>query len=244
MASSDGVLVDTWFWDYRGPETVGSLRHPDEPVDADDDAGDRRVLLNKRLAAPQKVAIEVRLVKKADSDSPAPRAVLGARFRVGVKALKLWVDGTDIECLRTAIFGLLEKRFEVKWEPYLLIRIGSASAFHSGRETGLSLAEANVYRGVAPDGTELLRELTRYGGSRDWQYRVWPGEYTDEDGVVVACIPATEVNRKAIKEFHGRIDALRERLADLVMPENVMATLANLSQTTALPAPVQRADDE
>ena len=68
----------------------------------------------------------------------------------------------------------------------------------------------------------------------------WPGEFTDKNGKVVACIVASTENTKALEEFAERVNALRKKLADLLKPDNITLTLMNLSSNSLLPAPAAK----
>lgn len=232
-----GILVDTWYWTYQGVEgDLGKhLRGKAAQEEGDDplnEAPDPKPLLVK----DQKVPIEIRLVKKFNDDA-IPASVKGVEFVASNKHLGISLAGTDIEALRVAVWSKLEAEFRIEWKPYLLIEIDSAGSWYRGISEGLSLTEITVYRGMARDGTELLREYDRNGVSGPYKYRPWPGEYEDKNGRVVACIPASEENQASMKNFRARIAELRKRLADLVKPDVIMATLANLSGSNLLPSP-------
>lgn len=54
---------------------------------------------------------------------------------------------------------------------------------------------------------------------------------------MTACIPASELNQKAMEEFRSRIVALRKILQDLVKPVAIVGTLADLSDIALLRGP-------
>lgn len=233
----DGLLVDTWTWKYHGVESdLGAhLRgEEEEPQGRDGEMGrgeDKRPL----LVAEQVIKIEVRLLK-ALADEGLPRTVKSVEFAVICSELGIRLIGSDIEALRVALWAKLEKAHEIIWESWYLIQIASAQSHVGDRETGFALSQNTIYRGVAKDGTVLMREFERGRYSSPWRYKPWPGEYQDKGGHVIACIPATQANDAALAEFRARIVELQRRLSDLVKPELILRTLANLS-AVGLPAP-------
>jgi hypothetical protein len=134
----------------------------------------------------------------------------------------------------------LDKKYEVKWESFFLVRV-SPGVIYEGLGTGINFSRQRVEKGTAWDGTLLLRHSDGLRRSID----VWPGEFRDKRGVVIACIPASRANDAALDEFGLRIDALRKRLADFFRPERIMHTLENLnSAQAALPPPPPPPPDE
>jgi len=97
--------------------------------------------------------------------------------------------------------------------------------------TGLEICYDNVYKGTTFDGKNLLR---RWKG-HDFKISVWPGAFKDDSGKVVACIPANEENRQALKEFCRRVDVLRDKLAEFLRPDVIMQNLAHRSGCPLLP---------
>lgn len=214
---SDGKLIDTWHYEYQG------LSQQEDGDDQDNDL--------HRFVEPKKVAIDLRLIKHFEGDTP-PLAVKTVEFLLICKELNIRLRGTGIEQLRAAMWDRLDERFKTKWERYYLVEI-SASAYYEGIGTGLAFGYRHVDRGVAWDGTLLLREYRSHRGD---VIEPWPGEFKDKQGRVIACIPATTMNREGLDEFRQRIDALRDKLASFLRPEEIMKTLANLSNNSLLPA--------
>ena len=237
-SNGSGVLVDTWYWTYKGVESeLGKhLRGREAQDDGDDplnEAPDQAPLLVK----DQKIAIEVRLLKEFAQSDSVPASVKAVEFVAINKDLNIKVQGTDIEALRVAVWSKLEAEFKIEWERYLLIEIDREGRYHRGNSEGFSLTEVSVYKGVARDGTVLLREYDTSRTSSPYKYRPWPGEYQTTNGRVIACIPATEANKESMTNFRARINELRTRLEELVKPVNILQTLANLSTSNLLPAP-------
>lgn len=234
----DGVLIDTWTWKYQGVEDSISAHlcgQESEPIDADGSmhpAEDRRHLLVKE----QVLKIEVRLLKEF-KDEELPRTVKGVEFVVVCAVLGIRLVGPDIEALRVALWAKLEKAHEISWERWYLVQVAAAQSFKGDFEVGFALSQNTIYRGVAKDGTVLMREYERGRSFGPWRYKPWPGEYQDKGGHVIACIPATPENEKALDEFRDRIRELQRRLSDMVKPQVILKTLANLA-ASGLPAPV------
>lgn len=222
---SGGKLLDTWIYEYQGLTEYGNGPEGE----------------TRKSVEAKKVEVELRLIKKfADSAEP-PLATKEVSFVVVCKEADIKLAGTDIEALRTAMWEKLGKRYEVKWERYYLVRIRPESPYE-GIGTGFTFSYDWVEKGTAWDGTLLLRERQRFrGGDR---ISPWPGTFRDKNGQVMACIPETPENTKALKEFRERIDALRELLAGFLRPEQIMHTLANLNGNSLLPAPASKSEDE
>lgn len=230
-----GTLVDKWTWKYQGVVDELSDHLRGEEVEPRGPTGTHQVEdRSGSLVKDMHVQLEVRLLKNY-MDEALPRTVGGVEFSVTCEQLGIDLRGTDIEVLRKAAWSKLEKRFSIKWEAYYLIQIAGARAFVGDYEVGFSLSQNTIYRGVAHDGSVLMREYDRGRSFGPWRYKPWPGEYQDRGGHVIACIPATKKNDKALDEFRERIRDLQERLSDLVKPEVILATLENLA-ATGLPA--------
>jgi hypothetical protein len=232
--NGQGLLIDRWHWKYKGVESElaaharGEADIAGEPLkEAPDEP--------PKLVKDQVLEIEVRMLKNFE-DGQLPRALNSTEFRVSCKAMDITVVGTDLELLRRAVWAKLEKEFEIEWEEWYLVQIASAQSFKGDFEVGFALSQNTIYRGVAHDGSLLMREYDRGRTFGPWRYKAWPGEYQDKGGHVIACIPATKENRKALDEFRARILELQSRLSELVKPEVILSTLANLAQA-GLPAP-------
>jgi hypothetical protein len=211
---SGGKLVDTWIYEYAG-------------ITEDD----------RRRVEPKKVPIELRLIKKFSGDTP-PLATGEVCFDLICKEAEISLRGSDIEVLRAAMWDKLDTKYEVKWEPYYLVSIRPERPY-AGVGTGMIFEYEDVDKGVAWDGTLLLRQR----GYRRDEIQPWPGEFKDKQGTVLACIPATSANAKELRQFRDRIDELRERLADFLRPEEILRTLAGLNGMTLLPPSTKNEDD-
>lgn len=232
-------MVKKWQWKYQGVEADLSshLRGEDEePIGVD---GEMRKTEDKRplLVKEQVLDIELRLLENLSDDS-LPRTVKSAEFKLVCKELGLCLIGSDIEALRVAMWAQLEKAHEIKWERWYLIQVASARSFVGDFEVGFALSQNTIFRGVAKDGTLLMREFERGRSYGPWRYKPWPGVYQDKGGHVIACIPGTKENDAALDEFRARIRALQQKISDLVKPEVILSTLANLAGI-GLPAPEQ-----
>lgn len=235
----DGILVKKWVWKYQGVESEvsdflsGNEEEPHGPEGVMRRSEDKRNMLVKEKL----IDIEVRMLEQL-KDEMLPRTVNSVEFKLICRELGITLIGPDIEALRTAMWAKLEKAHEIKWETWYLVQVSSARAFAGDMEVGFALSQNTVYRGVARDGTVLMREYDRSRTFGPWRYRVWPAAYEDKGGRVIACIPATEANRAALDEFRDRIRALQKLIADMVKPEEIVQTLANLSGI-GLPSPLQ-----
>jgi len=208
---TSGKLVDTWTYEYQG------IHNPDDEHDS------QRV---KGI----KVAIELRLHKKFKESAEPPLETSSVWFTVTCQDPAIKLTGSDIESLRAAMWGQLDDRFKVRWEEYYLVQV-SPQGPYEGMGSGLSYSYTRVEKGVAWDGTELMREYRAYKG---FEIKPWPGAFTDKQGRVIACIPATEQNTQALERFAEGVTTLRKTLADYLRPEQIVQTLANLSSIPLL----------
>ncbi len=217
---SGGKLVDTWTYEYEGVEN---------PPSEDADIDHVRFMMAKGI----KISVKLFLHKKFKESVSPPLETKEVWFSVQCEKPEFKFSGSDIEALRAAMWEKLDEHFAVKWERYFKVRITPGYIAH-----GLSFEYSDVEKGVAWDGSLLLRE---YESSKGRIIRPWPGEFRDGNGKVMACIPATPENEAALKEFASRIHELRKRLADFLRPDAIMQTLANLSAIALLPpAPAPR----
>lgn len=226
--NGEGVLVDTIHYESAGVLLTDKARDALADDIPEDGASVGQV----------KIPVEVRLRKMYKDGGGTSRAVEQMQFSLVCRKPQIVLRGTDIETLRRAMWAELDKSTAIAWESYLLVTIEPAIGYGEGVSEGLRLEERTVYKGTTRDGYEMLREHSHDRFGVGWTYRPWPGEFTDRRGRVTACIPATQANRDAMEEFRGRIRGLRSKLQDLVRPETIAATLANLSGTTMLPGPV------
>ncbi len=213
---TQGKLVDTWVYAYRGVEQA-------DDVDGDDS--------KKKLVTDQRVELRVYMVKEQTALRSPPHLTAGVLFRVDCENPKFQLTGTDVELLRKDAFARCDDRFKTRWTPYYLVEVRPEHPYQ-GLGSGLCFSYRQIEKGIAWDGTELLKD-------RDWNARryedkieAWPGDFTDKQGKVIACIPNTPANDAALEEFAKRIVKLRESIASLLEPKVIMQTLTHLSQLT------------
>lgn len=217
---TQGKLVDTWYYAYKGI--------PD-PDDSDDEAEVR-----KGIVQDQRIEVKVFLKKESDALDAPPHGTKAVEFFVTCEAPRIRLQGTDIEIMRKVAWGLCDTHYEVKWSKYYLVRIG-AGFIYAGTGAGLDFIYADVHKGIAHDGTELLREEDHNGRRYGHKISPWPGRFEDKNGKAMACIPCTPQNTEALEEFARRVTALRKRIVDLVRPENIEQTLLHLGSNALLP---------
>ena len=222
---SGGKLLDTWIYEYKG------ITEYDNGPEGE----------TRKTVESKKVEVELRLIKKFSDSAQPPLATKEASLTVVCKEADIKLTGTDVEALRVAMWAKLDKRYEVKWERYYLVRIEPATSYE-GISNGLTFSYDWVEKGIAWDGTLLLKERPRF--SNGDRISPWPGTFKDKNGKVMACIPETEANTKALREFRDRIDALRERLAAFLKPDVILNTLAELSTNKLLPPPEEKNDGD
>jgi hypothetical protein len=228
QTNGEGVLVDTIHYESAG------VMLTDKAAEAfADEVGPEPGVEVGQV----KIPVEVRLRKEFKAGGGNSRAVERMQFSLVCRKPSVVLRGTDIETLRLAMWAELDKSTAIVWENYLLVTIEPAMSHGYGVSEGLRLEERTVWKGTTQQGYEMLREHSHDRMGIGWTYRPWPGAFTDKRGRVTACIPATRVNEEAMDEFRGRIRGLRSKLQDLVRPETIAATLANLSGISLLPAP-------
>lgn len=238
----DGVLVKKWTWKYQGVESELSdfLRGEDQEPHGSEGLMKKSQDQRSMLVKEKVVNIELRLLEQLN-DEDLPRTVKAVEFKLVCRDLGIELIGSDVEALRKAMWAKLEKAHEIKWEPWYLVQIASARSFVGDMEVGFSLSQNTIYKGVAGDGSVLMREYERGRTFSPWRYKPWPGAYQDKGGHVIACIPSTPANDAALDEFRERIRALQKMISDMVKPETIMETLANLAGV-GLPAPLSSTD--
>lgn len=217
--NAKGKLVDTWHYQYRGIQ---------EPASADEDEA---APARPPVVKEKKVAVELRLMKQfADAEAP-PQPVKKVWFRLVCSEADISLEGSDVESLRTAMWEKLDVKYEIRWFDYYLVEL-HPDRVYDGIGTAMTFRWTRVEKGIAWDGTELLREDRH----KSWErVRPWPGEFRNKQGRVIACIPATKLNEKALLEFRARLDLMREKVAQFLEPATIMKTLANMSQNNLLP---------
>jgi hypothetical protein len=222
MAKRSGSknIVDTWIYRYKGVS-----ENADPQFDADDDAP------AKRLVEERDVEIQIELIKQFDDTVPPPFPTRGVSFRALNRELSIYIEGVDIEAIRKAVWSILDKKYEIKWENWYLVEIEPTLGYRGGRSEGLEFVYRHVEKGIAWDGAELLREYDRHGDGRGNHFKIspWPGVFKNSRGKIVACIPETKANTAALEEFAAQITKMRERLGAFFEPEHIQSTLANLS---------------
>lgn len=231
-SNGEGTLVDTIHYESTGVTLTDAARTAlaQEP-DPDNEGPETSV-------GKVKIPIEVRLRKHFSTETGRDRPVGELQFALVCRRPAITLRGTDIEVLRAAMWAELDKDSAIAWEQYMLVTIEPAMSYGEGVSEGLRLNTETVWKGTTRDGLHLLRQL---GRSRlevhGWAYRPWPGAFTDRAGRVTACIPATAANEAAMEEFRVRIREMRERLKDLVRPERILQTLADLSGVALIAGP-------
>lgn len=220
-------LIDTWFYDVKDLEDIEVRRNTRLDVDEDEDepAQIRKVITKK-------VEIKLFLDKDTVDEGHAPYALKKVEFVVRCSEPRFKYSGTDIEALRAMAWSHLGEHFKIKWESYYLVKVRPERVY-DGMGTGLSFSYDWVYKGTTWDGKELLKQHQPY--QREDKISPWPGRFTDQRGETLACIPATDANGDALREFGKRIDTLRDLIRDTLRPETIMQTLQNLAGLALLP---------
>jgi len=218
MKSHSEKKLETIFYSFKG------VWH-EEP--SDDLPEGRKAVKEK------KVAVEIWTRKTYHECDAPPHPVKAIEFEIRVAEPAFSISGPDIEALRLATWGFLDKRFAVKWVKYF--RVVVSDGFVSRPGDGLQLEWKEVEHGTAHDGTLLLREYVGY--STGYRIIPWPGRFQDKQGRAQACIPATKENEAALELYAAKIGKLRDAVRDTLKPEKIEQTLANFLLTKQLPPP-------
>jgi hypothetical protein len=236
-------VIDVWVYKVKDVE-IERLDYVEPGEDDLDDKGrDERKHVDRHKRRKERVKnkvvkLELRMEKITAQSEEPPHPTREVKFELVCEELDIRMEGTDIEALRQAMWGVLDKKFEVKWEHFFLIEVTHQPPWGGGDGSGLIFSYKGVYRGTTWDGKYLLKEWD----GNTMKIKPWPGKFTDRGGKVLACIEDTELNREALDQFSKRIDAMRNRLADFLRPETIMQTLTNLAGFALLPPPAE--DDQ
>ncbi len=222
--------VQTLTYNYKGMWT-------EEPPEEEDE---EQTPPKKPMVTDRKVIVDVYLHKKIDDSKckQPPYPVKQVWFELKCESVKdkdqraLSFVGEDIELLRTTMWGALDARFEVQWFDYYLVNLNVKRPYE-GPGTEVNFHYKDVRKGIAHDGTMLMREWCH----NEYRIKPWPGEFTDHAGKAMACIPATPENKKSLESFSERFTEVGERMKDMLRPKNIMKTLGSLSTAMPLLAP-------
>lgn len=217
-----GVLVDTWIYDAEYSVTVDG----DAGVDESDD-GETKGERSERKT--RKVEVELRLIKDfSQASAKPPYATTGVKFTLTCHDVDLSIEGTDVEAMRKAMWEKLDAKYRIDWKRWFLVRVDRASDY-DGLGTGLTFGYSWIERGVAYDGSVLMRRHSRYSGYKQ-EITAWPEQFKEKNGRTLACIEATPENEKALDEFSRRIDEMRRQLAEFVKPNAIQETLSSIAR--------------
>lgn len=213
-----GQKVDTLYYDVE--QMIGN-----EPEDLDEDEGmgpDRRRVVNR------KVSIDLFMTKtfSRKENVPPPAETVDLGFTLACAETGDVVHGFDCQVMIKAMRAKLDHRFAIKWESWYLVRIDRARIYGRGMGTGLEFSYSTIERGVALDGSVLMRRYNEHHGAHQSIYVIepWPKQIK-EKGKVVATIVASNENTMKLETFQSKIDELRKFLAELVTPERLEQTL-------------------
>lgn len=189
------------------------------PYDLEQEVSGDKVVTNK-------VLIDCHMSSQYASSDHPPMAVTGVTFTLSVPAHPdvPKIEGTDLDVMLKTMRSRLDKHFQIVWESYIYVTVSPASIY-IGTGQGMELTRKRVERGVAIDGTVLMREYDMHS-SKTWKIRPWPDTHRNKRGDAIACIPETPENEQALDIFESKIVKMREALADFVAPDKIEQTLA------------------
>lgn len=225
-------LIDTWTYKVKDIE-LEELKYV-SPEDGDHVRDERefeeKYKRTRKRITNKHVTVNVYMVKRTEQSEEPPHPLNTARLLIRCNELNIKIEGTDIVAMKDAMWSMLDKKFEIKWERFYQVQVLKARIF-GGDGTGLEIVYDDVYKGTTWDGKQLIK---RWRG-HEFKIDVWPGAFKDEGGKVMACIPATEENRQALQEFCRRVDLLRVKLADFLKPDVIQQNLAQMAAFALLP---------
>lgn len=230
-------LIDTWQFVYDAlidPTKRAGVEEEEEDEKAVDE---NETPKEGTMVGEKRVEVQVYMKKVLRMAAKPPHPPNSVNFVVKCRQPNLQMEGTDLEALRAAMFGALQQEFAIKWENFYLVEI--SQGYHASYgESAILFSYKDVERGTAHDGTLLMRRYESRSRGDNWRISKWPGRFTNRQGKVIACIPASPENRAAMEEFGKRIQALRAKLSQLLEPDMIMQTLAAMSGNDfLLPAP-------
>jgi len=236
-------LIDTWVYKIKDVEIerLEWQENPDPEAASrleDDRTFDEKYKRTKERVKNRAVHINVYMIKRTEQSEEAPHPLDSVEMEVFCPELNIRLEGTDVVALKDAMWGMLDKKFEINWERFFQVEI-IKSRIYGDDGTGMEVVYNDVYKGTTWDGKLLLRKWRAH----EYKISPWPGAFKDEKGKVMACIPATEENQAALEEFCSRVDILRERLADFLRPDVIQENLLRLASFALLPPPAPTATD-
>jgi len=215
-----GTKIDTLYYDAE--QVVGSER---------DEEG-----LERDRVIQKKVTIDLYMTKAFETDTtkPTPAATRDIAFKLHCQETGDETYGTDISVMMKDIRSKLDVRFRIEWKPWFLVRI-DPTRIYDGIGSGLALSWEDIHRGVAYDGSVLMRRYNRHAEifSNRWIVKTWPENFI-ERGRMIAAIEATEENRLLLENAKDQVDVLRSRLVELLGPQLIMETLQALASGRSL----------
>lgn len=179
---------------------------------------DGRVVAGKAL-------IEVYMSKDFGTSETTPKPVTGVEFTCRAEGVDN-CTGSDLQSVLKAMRSKLDLKYKINWERYLKVQVNHQRPYY-GSGTGMVLEWTEVYRGVTIDGDVLMRSFARHSNVT-WKVEPWPESFTDGRGNTLACIPSTEENEAALREFQSKIDMMRKALASFVSPDHIENTLRQI----------------
>lgn len=189
------------------------------PFDVEQEAGGKIV--------HRKVEIEAYLQSKYGNSDGPDKPVTAVQFYLRSEGFEEW--GTDLNTCLQAMRGRLDKKYAIKWERWLLVKV-TPSRIYRGAGAGTELSWTEIERGETLDGSVLMREYDTYADFNNrWKVSPWPDVYKESSGKAVACVPASDDNVKALEAFAEKLRDLTKTLAAFVAPDRIEETLAQIA---------------
>lgn len=235
-------LVDSWTYKVKDVEIERLDFIPPEDGDyrGDERDFDEKHNRHKEHIKNKLVTVNVYMIKTSRQSEEPPHPLDTVRMEIDCPELSIKIDGTDIEAMKDTMWSMLDKKFEITWERYYQVEVIKSRIWSEKDGVGMEIVYSDIYKGTTWDGKPLLK---RWRG-HNYHIEPWPGAFKDENGKVMACIPATEQNKAALEEFCARVDTLREKLADFLRPDVIQENLLRLAACALLPAPAPKNDDD
>ena len=175
----------------------------------------------------KKIEILAYIQNKYSENSEPPKEVIATQFFLKCEDEREY--GTDLNACLKAMRSKLDIKYRIDWKPWLRVHVNPRRPVR-GTGYGLELSWEEIEQGITLDGDILMRIYNTYADFNNrWEVSPWPKQHRDKTGKVVACVPKTDDNLKALEEFARKLKDLTNTLADFVAPENIEQTLAAIA---------------
>lgn len=167
-------------------------------------------------------------------------------FSVSIPEMEIRARNADINALQKEVYALVKERSLLVWAPFLYVGFEQDADDFGGLlptaprpkvDASLRITVHLVETTERPDGT-LMSRGREYGGGGSRPYEglpeVGPGDEYERKSMR-AMVPDTPENRRALYQFCQGVATLGRRLSELLEPEVIGDTLAQVLALKGLP---------